>query len=293
MECSFPTMRRIKGTREYVWTPCGICVNCRKNRAHAWGARIYHESRGYDCSTFLTLTYDNDHLPISQFGYNTLEKTAPSLFMKRLRYFLGDDKVRFFCGAEYGSTTYRAHYHLALFGVYPDDKRIFKDLMPADSGFNCNCRAWKYGLANVSELDIGSANYIGGYCLKKVMGKDGQDYYKSRGIEAPFALMSRRPGIGYDYMVKYASELLKFGKCQVKGSSIALPRYYAEKLNFKETELYNKLWQENHEKLVQKFFEVTACTEDFQKFIKSNLDHRDQLAWNNQFNERIVIDAKI
>lgn len=293
MECAFPVLRRIKGTRGYVISPCGVCANCRKNRAHAWGARIYHESRGYLYSTFLTLTYDDEHLPISEQGYNTLEKTAPSLFMKRLRYFLSEDKIRFFCGAEYGSTTFRAHYHLALFGVAPDDKRIFTDFVPADSGFNCRCRAWNNGLANVSELEIGSANYIGGYCLKKIMGKAGQDYYKSRGIEPPFALMSRRPGIGYDYMQKYAQELLRFGNCQVNGHTINLPRYYAEKLNFKETGLYKSLLDERQAQLVEKFNEACMCTEDFQRFIKSNLDQKQQLKWNNEFKERIVIDAKI
>lgn len=293
MECAFPTLRRIKGTREYVITPCGCCVACRKNRAHAWGARIYHESRGYKYNTFLTLTYDDEHLPMSEQGYNTLEKTAPSLFMKRLRYFLGEDKVRFFCGGEYGSNTLRAHYHFALFGVAPDDRRLFTDFMPASSGFNCRCRAWSCGLANVGELEQGSANYIGGYCLKKVMGKAGQEYYKSRGIQPPFALMSRRPGIGYDYMMRYAAELLRFGNCQVNGSTINLPRYYVEKLNFKETDLYDKLWQENHQRLLDKFNDACMCTDNFQQFIKSNMDHNDQLRWNNEFKQRIITDAKI
>lgn len=286
-------MRRIKGTREYVITPCGVCTACRKNRAHAWGARIYHESRLYKYNTFVTLTYDNEHLPISEQGYNTLVKTDPSAFMKRLRYFLGDDRVRFFCGSEYGDTTYRAHYHLALFGVALDDKRIFKDLAPADSGFNCQCRAWDKGLVNVGELEIGSANYIGGYCLKKVMGKSGQEYYRSRGIEPPFAVMSRRPGIGYEYMMRYASELLKFGNCQVNGTTINLPRYYAEKLNFKETDLYNELWQKNNERIIQKFCDATMCIEDFQRFTKENLDHCQQLVYDDNFRKRLIRNAKI
>lgn len=293
MECAYPSLRRIKGTSEYVITPCGCCTACRKNRAHSWGARIYHESRMWKYNTFLTLTYDNEHLPMSEQGFNTLERTAPSLFMKRLRYFLGEDKVRYFVGAEYGDTTFRAHYHFALFGVALDDKRIFSDLVPADSGWNCRCRAWNNGLANVGELEIGSANYIGGYCLKKVMGQAGKDYYGSRGIVPPFALMSRRPGIGYEYMMQYAKELLRFGNCQVNGNTINLPRYYVEKLNFKETDLYSEMVLKNSERLLEKFCDVCMCSEDFQGFIKQSLDHKNQLVFNDNFKKRIITNAKI
>lgn len=293
MECPYAVMRRIKGTHDYIRTPCGMCTACRKNRSHMWGARIYHESRLHDYNTFLTLTYDNDNLPISECGYNTLVASHVSDFMKRLRYYKSDVKVRFFAGGEYGDHTFRPHYHLALFGVAPDDKTVFKDFRPAESGYNCDCRAWSYGLANVGELEQGSANYIGGYCLKKVMGKGAEEYYKSRGIVPPFARMSNRPGIGYDYMMMYADELLKNGTCQVNGSTINLPRYYAEKLHYKETDKFKSDWWKRQEYLMEKFTESVQSTEDFQGYIRKLMDANQQLKWNEKFDERKSRNAKI
>lgn len=258
-----------------------------------WGARIYHESRLYHDNVFLTLTYDDENLPIGMYGYNTLVPSHVSDFMKRLRYYKSDIKVRFFAGGEYGDHTKRAHYHLALFNIAPDDKTIFKDFRPAESGQNCMCRAWPYGLVNVGELEQGSANYIGGYCLKKVMGKGAEEYYKSRDIYPPFARMSNRPGIGYDYMMMYADELLKNDACQVNGTSINLPRYYAEKLKIKDTIGYELKLAARQDYLIEQFTKSVECTEDFQKWIKNSLDSKQQLVWQEQFNERKSRNAKI
>ena len=58
--CPFSCVRIVTkkdGTKTSVVTPCGICEICRKNFAHMWGTRVYHESLSYDKCCFVTLTY--------------------------------------------------------------------------------------------------------------------------------------------------------------------------------------------------------------------------------------------
>lgn len=61
--------------------PCGQCIGCRLDRARAWAARCLHEAESYQDNCFLTLTYDDDHLPKD----NSLNKRDIILFIKKLR----------------------------------------------------------------------------------------------------------------------------------------------------------------------------------------------------------------
>ena len=46
-----------------VAVPCGQCKNCRINQARIWTNRILMEQCCHDYSCFVTLTYDDEHLP--------------------------------------------------------------------------------------------------------------------------------------------------------------------------------------------------------------------------------------
>lgn len=293
MECIHPVYRRVPGSRDMIFTPCGICSNCRKNFAHMWGTRIYHESRMYPVSTFLTLTYSDENLPRGVYGIPTLVKKHVQDFMKRFRKSMEEQKVRFFCGAEYGEHTLRPHYHLALFGVDPSDSRVFDHHEKEDNGYLCRCKDWHFGIAHVGEIDVGSANYIGGYCLKKVMGKGSQDYYAEKGKLAPFSLMSRRPGIGFAYMTKYAEEMLKHGNCLVNSIPTGLPRFYKEKLNFKESSKYSEIMDERQEYLERVYSDMWLTTENLQSDINRKLEETIQKDLNSKFYERIITHEKI
>jgi len=43
--------------------PCGRCSACRSNRASGWGFRIALEAERLGSAFFITLTYDNEHVP--------------------------------------------------------------------------------------------------------------------------------------------------------------------------------------------------------------------------------------
>ena len=111
MICTSPIS--IKGDNGYMFVPCGQCIACRINHAKEWATRIYGESRMHDENIFLTLTYDDEHLPKD----NSVHKDEVQRFMKRLRKAVYPDKVRYFLCGEYGGQFGRPHYHVILFGL--------------------------------------------------------------------------------------------------------------------------------------------------------------------------------
>ena len=73
MRCTNPLSIVKYGTSFSV--PCGRCIACRLNHNNSWAIRIYMESRTCKYSSFLTLTYDDKHLPFSPTtGNPTLSK---------------------------------------------------------------------------------------------------------------------------------------------------------------------------------------------------------------------------
>lgn len=178
-----------------------------------------------DNCCFLTLTFNEDHLPEN----GSISKRDLQLFMKKLRKAVG--KVRFFACGEYGDKYARPHYHLALFGV-PVDSPVFLDRVynPKRRIWTCRMKEWPAGFAAVGHLTVDSANYIAGYMVKKVKGKGAKEYYKKLCKEPEFALMSRRPGIGSEFLKEHAERLHDLDFMVAKGVRYPLPRYYRDKL---------------------------------------------------------------
>ena len=88
--------------------PCGKCFTCRSKYRLSWQLRLQHELLSYNYNAmFLTLTYDDDNLPTNE----TLVKKDVQDFIKRLRKFYNDVKIRYFAVGEYGSEKHRPHYH--------------------------------------------------------------------------------------------------------------------------------------------------------------------------------------
>jgi hypothetical protein len=121
--------------------------------------RCHHEASLHTFNSFITLTYDPDHLPnqIKQYlqkqknqneegkiredlhgrkDYDRLELENNvshfQIFMKRLRHRVKPLKIRFFHCGEYGDKTRRPHYHALIFGYGFPDKKIFKKQKSGD-----------------------------------------------------------------------------------------------------------------------------------------------------------------
>lgn len=202
--------------------PCGKCPGCKLEQSRQWAVRCMHEKRLHNSSCFVTLTYDDKHLP----NGNTLVKSDLQNFLKRLRHETGPG-LRFFGCGEYGSQTSRPHYHLLLLNSDFTDKRIIK------SGTQYNLydspslsKLWTAGHHALGDVTFESAAYVARYCMKKKQnGKTVDD-----GRVPEYIVMSRRPGLGAGYFEKYQAEILNHDTIIVNGLPAALPRFYDNKL---------------------------------------------------------------
>lgn len=165
--------------------PCGKCTGCRLDQARGWALRCRLELGSHPSTTFVTLTYAEENLPL------TLSLEHPQLWLKRLRKELGASRpIRYFLCGEYGEQRNRPHYHAILFGGREEDRAAIE-------------KTWGLGRTQVEAITPARIAYVAGYTQKKV-----RDRYREReGVvdpetgewvewKPPFVVMSRRPGIG-------------------------------------------------------------------------------------------------
>lgn len=192
MLCKRPYMN---GSQE---CPCGACLPCRIDRRRTWAHRILLESYKHGDNCFVTLTYNDDHVPQS------LVVSHYQGWLKRLRKLVVPRKVRYFLAGEYGDRTGRPHYHAALFGL----DRLTAGGVDGRGGVVqaawCEGRkdpspGLSLGFTSVGTLTWESAQYVAGYLTKKVVPDE-------RSVRE-FSRMSLRPGIGAWSMVDVARAL--------------------------------------------------------------------------------------
>jgi hypothetical protein len=218
-----------------VKLPCGRCIGCRLERSRQWALRCWHETRSHASSRFVTLTYEEDNLPL----HGQLDKRHMQLFMKRLRFAYGDKRIRFFGCGEYGSRSQRPHYHLLLFGARFEDERSIGSNERGEGLFRSSIleRLWPLGNNVIGDVTFDSAAYVARYVVDKIDGPMAEDHYRkvlpcgSAVQMAPeFVLMSRRPGIGVDFFVKHGREVYAHDSCVINGKEVRPPRAYDVRL---------------------------------------------------------------
>ena len=175
---------------------CGQCLPCRIQRRRLWAHWQVMESMCHGDSIFVTLTYNDDSVPVNEDGAQILSRSDFTNFVKRLRRRVEPGKFRYFGCGEYGGETWRPHYHLNIFGL-----SIYhhQDIL----------ETWGMGHIQVRAFDAGSAQYCAEYTVKKMTHKDD---WRLDGRPPEFAAMSLRPGIGKPFVQIIADSLyLKTG----------------------------------------------------------------------------------
>lgn len=198
--------------------PCGQCLHCRINKRRTWTMRLMLELYTAKRAVFVTLTYNDENLPkivtdgIEKIG--SVSVSAVQKFIKRLRNYLPDRKIRYLAVGEYGFSGRREinpHYHLALFDVEfcRDEPEIQKAWPDEEKGFSYT-----------EELNRKTAQYIVGYTVEKL--NRSNDYVISKiGKRRPeFMVCSRRPGIGSTALWMIAQK--------IKAEDRLSPRVYRE-----------------------------------------------------------------
>lgn len=163
-----------------VELPCGQCMPCRIDRRRTWVARMILERADHDCACFITLTYNDQNLPESL----CVDKSEVQRFFKRLRKEVYPRTLRYFAVGEYGDRSQRPHYHAIIFGISPQERELVE-------------KAWQKGFIQIGTAEPATMSYCGGYITKK-MTKKGDP--RLHGREPEFALMSRMPGLGVNYV---------------------------------------------------------------------------------------------
>lgn len=214
-----------------VMCRCRKCLNCQITYRQAWGLRIMHESTRYPSSSFVTFTYNDDHLPSN----GSLVKEHMQKFFRDLRYdvknskiyhTLPDGKIRYYMAGEYGETTMRPHYHAIIFGLNPQNRETREIIMD------------NWPKADWLSLDLDktfgtvtrkSAEYVAGYVHKKYNGSLQRKMYQDNGLIPPYSTKSL--GIGREYAIFHAQQILERGYClSDTGKKLPVPDYYIDLL---------------------------------------------------------------
>lgn len=249
--------------------PCGKCRGCRAQKARAWADRMVLELDHSKKAVFLTLTYDNDHVPCrydqsTGQAVLTLNKRDLQLFFKRLRkrYALLEEvngekvviprEIRYYACGEYGSNTHRPHYHVILYGIgledIPDLKLKGMNELH-DPYFSSDFFAkdiWKNGFCLFANVSWKTCAYVARYVKKKDLGFVS-DEYVDRVLEPEFSVSSRNPGIGLYYPKEHSDcfeySVFHFGD---NGSSVKvfLPPAFLRTLKESKSLSDNKLYDE-------------------------------------------------
>lgn len=219
---NYGTAKEIFG-QLYIEVPCGKCFNCQSNRRSRWSFRLWCEVLDAKSSIFVTLTYDDEHLPSD----NQLHVEDLQTFFKRLRknYKLVDDrKIKYFACGEYGSHTFRPHYHALIFGL-----PIPSTLKFVDYWYRAILKTWQNGNISCSSVNGSRIGYMTKYILKD---SASNDFYKINNIKPPFMVCSRRPSIGLSYLEDIDIDRLLEGNLKVRKmtQSVIIPEYYRRKL---------------------------------------------------------------
>lgn len=259
MRCDWPIKVTSKLGQNYD-VPCGRCPPCRARKVDEWAFRLVQEEKRSINAYFVTLTYDEDNVPITgnkfmtllkkehtnkylydysvdpprryrnpDFNHKYVKRDLPSFF-KRLRKTQPNVAIKYYAVGEYGSQTKRPHYHMILYNIvapmYPiaaDKNGNMKYLCPTIE------KCWPFGTVDIGGLTSDSA----AYCAKYVSKPRRIPEHKRDDRQKEFSIMSK--GLGDNYITdatrKYHKSDLSRNYLTLPGGYMkALPKYYRDRL---------------------------------------------------------------
>ena len=279
MPCYFPNQvlfpdsgRPIfKGSRSYEeekghlpegFLPCGSCEGCRLKKAQDWSIRCTHAASFHKHNYFISLTYNDKHLP-----REGVVRKHVACFLKSLKKKYNRHRRRnglpytifeyFYCG-EYGENgTKRPHYHICLFGLELTDLVAFKKTKRGNltfkSAFIEEC--WHRGYADVGFFEPAAAKYTAMYIQKtKRERKDLKTHWvrDSNGVayERNNEIHGSSKSLGLKFLKKWTSDIFPSDECAIsevqkdgtkKTRLYSPPSYYLRKLKEISIDLYENV----------------------------------------------------
>lgn len=127
---------------------------------------------------FVTLTYNDEHIPYTAQGFPTLRKKQARDWAAN---HLSREGIRYYLVGEYGEKSLRPHYHLAVF-LQPG-----KDISTVTG-------KWKRGFTSAYPMSPGTAQYLAQYTVKKLVSDTDERLEAHQ--EPEFRTSSTRPPLG-------------------------------------------------------------------------------------------------
>lgn len=245
--------------------PCGKCPACLQNRSNSWLIRLVEESKICQTAYFVTLTYSEDSVPVTQTGLRTLQKSDFQNFVKRLRKSSSNiletrcipgtqwsvsclGSIRYYCAGEYGDKFKRPHYHAIIFNAKPENIE----------------RSWSLALEAIGDVDIApNSEATMAYTLKYLHKGRIIPAFKGDDRLPEFSLMSKGLGVSYlspEMVAYHQADKTRFYATLPGGVKTPLPRYLKQKI-------YNSDDRDAYAKLIAK----TSTFDEAKRFLDSGL----------------------
>lgn len=289
--------------------PCSKCIECRLEYARQWAVRCVHEAKMHEQNSFITLTYDDNHLKSDKLQYLDFQ-----LFSKRLRQHIFRDflksygrenwnllskeerskiyderRISIFVTGEYGDIRKRPHWHALIFNYAPTDLTFKYRNDRGDTVYTSPTldNLWGKGITELGSVTFESAGYCARYAAKKLVhGKDGHEY-------EPISKKSSKRAIGKSFLEKYWTDVFNQGHIILdNGTKTTIPRYYEKWL--KENQY--PAWQDyvnrlkavriaNAEAKAQHEKELTFAINEKRHYRKGHVQTKEQM-------RKVIINQK-
>lgn len=182
----------------------------------SWTFRLMKQSEISTSAIFLTLTYNDEHVP------KTLIKTDYQLFLKRLRKTIPNSTIKYYACGEYGAKTSRPHYHAIMFNLpqnWVTNPNLILDV-------------WGKGNIFIAPCNIATIKYVTKYIMKGKFEQLANNVTFPGFSLSTFSLMSKQIGSNYltPQMVKHHKDHLKSHVTLAGGTPQTLPRYFKDKI---------------------------------------------------------------
>lgn len=269
------TQNRVKALITSPLTvPCTRCIGCKLEHSRQWAMRCVHEAQLHEHNSFLTLTYNEEHLPhdrsldpehLRNFWYKLrayirrTERTEYKDLLQRNKNLppLVHKKIRYYACGEYGKEQDkdnpnhlgRPHYHAILFNHHFKDNTIVGRNSNGDYRYTSVTldKIWGKGTCEIGSVSFESAGYTARYCTQKITGELATDHYKKINtdtgeqytVEREFSRQSTSRGIGYEWWKKYNSDLNK-DFITIRGIRMKPAKYYDNQLEKLNEEIYKR-----------------------------------------------------
>lgn len=239
-----------------IQLPCGQCTGCRLEYSRQWAIRCVHESELWEDNCFITLTYNDEKMPLD----GSLDLDVFQKFMKRLRKkyvpknpfpkksqeyddFARDNGIRFFHCGEYGDYSGRPHFHACLFNHQFNDRYLWqiRNGIPLYRSPSLE-KLWcdpddgrSFGYSSVGDVTFESAAYVARYVMKKRKGKHAWLHYITidyetgeilQDLKPEYVTMSRRPGLASGWFSKFHEDVYPGDFVVLRGKKMRPPKYY-------------------------------------------------------------------